>query len=63
MEDAATLSSRKRRYLRADRTHDRPGSLLHAGALASGLYERPALLLDRSLLHGVVRDLVVQQWR
>ena len=35
--------------------------LLHAGALASGIYERAAPLFDRPLLHGAVGNLVVQQ--
>ena len=52
----------KRRYLSANRGRPpRPGPLLYARALAFGIYERPALLFDRSLLHGPVGDLVVQQ--
>jgi hypothetical protein len=35
--------------------------LLHAGALASVIYERAAPLFDRPLLHGAVGNLVVQQ--
>ena len=43
--------------------HHRARPLLHARALASWIYERSALLFDRSLLHGAIRNLVVQQWR
>ncbi len=42
-------------------TRARP--LLHAGALASGIYERAALLFDRPILHGAVGHMVVQQRR
>src|ERR1700722_6194859 len=50
-----------RRQLRADWRDHRARPLLHAGALASGIHERSALLFDRPLLHGAVRDMVVQQ--
>src|SRR5579862_8751638 len=52
MENIAALSAGQRRYLCTHRANNRTWPLLHAGALASGIYERPALLFDRSLLHG-----------
>ena len=60
VEDVAALSSGQRRYLCTDWGNHRTRTLLHAGALASGIYERAPLLFDRPLLHGAVGDLVVQ---
>ena len=59
MANLAAFSAGQRRHLRAHRANHSARALLHARALASRIYERAALLFDRSLLHGPVGDVVV----